>query len=380
MRLNLLGQDLEPDDVAPCYFLHGEETFLAREFLDQLCRLLVPPEVEDFRLERFFRDETGWAEVLDAARTAPFLFAPWRVIAFELGSSDRSEREEGEGGGASKFSDADEALLKAYLESPAGRTVLVVVLPGQANPSRRIVKFFGSFPEAKVVVRELKPLKGPGLQSWIDRRLAASGKAMTAEAKTRLAALVGHDLQRLDTELEKLAAYVGEKKAIDADDVDAASGQTKELEGWELTAALEARDARRALTALANFYTEGKAPELILGILSREFRDFLFAQEGLREGEDPREVFKRVRPQIRESYGGWFTTQMNAFLGCVRGLSPEDLQQDLEGLGRIDYRMKNTDANTRTDIEAFVVEFCRTRRPEGVSSKPARRWPGRPGG
>ena len=76
-----LGSELREEELAPGYFFYGEESYFADLFVAELASLLAPGDSPDFRVERFYLDETGWGEVLDAARTAPFLFSPWRVIA-----------------------------------------------------------------------------------------------------------------------------------------------------------------------------------------------------------------------------------------------------------------------------------------------------------
>jgi DNA polymerase-3 subunit delta len=363
LRFFLLNKDLAETDVASCYFLYGEETFLAQEFLSQLRELLLPPEAADTGLERFRLEETSWPEVIDVARTAPFLFSAWRVIALELPSGDKTEN--GERRRTEVFSERDENLVRDYLRAPAGRTVLVVILPGRANPSRRIVAFFSAFPESAVVVRELKPLRGASLMAWIDRKLTPVGKAMGSEAKSRLVDLVGNDLDRLDKELDKLSTFIGDKRTIDEEDVDAAAGATKEREGWELGSALETGDLRRALTVLANFFAEGKAPQLILGILSGFFREILAAQDGLRSGRDKSAIFRELRPYLRGG-GPWLADRMGEFFSSVQGLSPQALTECLESLGRIDRRIKTSDASdatVRTEIEAFLIDFFRRRSP-----------------
>ncbi len=369
MRFSLLNKDVEEKDLSAVYFLYGEETFLAQEFLGQLVELLVPPDAEGFSLERFHYEDTSWPEVIDLARTAPFLFSPWRIIALEFPLTDRESRDDLESKGRKVFSETDESLVAEYLAGAAERTVLVVVLPGRANASRRIVKFFAKYPEKVVLSRELKPLKGAGLMSWIDRRMAGLGKSMTSEAKFRLVELIGNDLQRLANELDKLAAYAGETKTLDEDDVAAAAGWTKVREGWELESALEARDARRALVVLANFFIEGKPPELVLAILSNFFRGVLASREGLREGRDRKEIFREVKPQIRESYGSWYFDQLKAYFGFIEGFGPAELDACLKELGRIDFRVKTSDVSARTDIEAFIVNYCRRLAPGGVTSR-----------
>jgi DNA polymerase-3 subunit delta len=372
LRFFLLNKDVQEKDLVPCYFLFGEETFLAREFLGQLKDLLISPDAQDFNLERFHLEDTTWREVIDLARTAPFMFSPYRLIYLELSSAEKKEREGSEKKGEKFFSDMDETLVRAYLTAPGAKTVLVVVLPGKPSYSRRVMKFFTSFPPSIVMAVELKPLKKDGLGTWLDRRASACGKSISRPAKDKLAELVGSDLQRLDQEIDKLAVFVGDKKAIDEEDVDLASGGTRDLEGWELDNALEGRDAKKCLAVLANLFGGGGAPEYVLGIVSNFFRGVLAAQDGLREGRDKKEIFRALKPQIRESYGRWYFDRLNDFFSLVEGFSGRELDDLLQSLGRIDVRLKTTDVSPRVELEAFVVDYCRRRRPDKVTWSPRR--------
>ncbi|MCJ7610856.1 MAG: DNA polymerase III subunit delta [Candidatus Aminicenantes bacterium] len=372
MRSFLLNKDLQEKDLVPCYFLYGEETFLAQEFLGQLRELLIPPDVPDFNVERLHFEDTSWREVIDLARTAPFIFSPWRIIALEMPPADKKDKGEDERKKKDIFSDMDERLVGDYLAAPASRTILMVILPGRTNKSRRLMKFFASFPAAVVLAKEMKPLKDRNLWSWMNRKMAGWKKAIVPEAMSRLTELVGNDLQRLDKELDKLATYVGDKKSIDEEDVKAASGWTKGLENWEPENALEARDVNRCLAVLAKLFTGGTAPELVLYILGNFFRTILAAQEGLASGRDKKDIFREFRPRITENYGKWYFDRLNDFFSSVQGLSRAELDDCLQRLNRIDYRLKTSDISARTELEVFVVDYCRRRRPEKLTWKARR--------
>jgi DNA polymerase-3 subunit delta len=364
LRFFLLNRDIQDKDLVPCYFLFGEETFLAQEFVGQLKALLIPPDAQDFNMERFHLEDSSWLEVMDLARTSPFIFSPWRIISLELPSSEKTEKE-GEGKKRKEpFSVKDEALVRDYLVSPAAKTVLVVVFPGKVNASRRVVKFFSSFPPSVVLAKELKPLKGAPLYAWMDRKLAGLGKGMSDEAKDLLADLVGNDLQRLDKELDKLATYVGERRSIDEEDAKQATGGTKAMENWALENALQARDAKKCLSVLDNLFSTGQAPEYILGMLSGFFRGILTAHAGLREGHDKKDIFQALKPWFRESSGKWYYDHLNDFFSVVEGMTRKKLDDCLQKLSAIDFRLKTTDVSARAQFEAFVIDYCRRQRPE----------------
>ncbi|OGD30102.1 MAG: DNA polymerase III subunit delta [Candidatus Aminicenantes bacterium RBG_13_63_10] len=371
MRLSLLDKDLQETDLLPCYFFYGEETYLAHEFFDDLRRWLIPPDAPQLSVERLHFEDTSWREVIDLARTAPFLLSPWRLISLEMPPQGKKEkdREDGdgdEGPGKKKefFSEGNERLVRDYLAAPASRSVLVITVPGKPNLSRRFMKFFTSFPPKVVLTKELKRFKPRDLGSWAARKLKAWKKEIDPDALAGLTDLVGTELERLDKELDKLATYVGEKKTIDEDDVRAVSAWTRDSELWELQNAFEARDAGRCLEVLAVLFQGGSVPIQVLAVLAGYFRSILAAQEGLRAGRDRKDIFKETHPQIRESFGSWYYDRLNEFFSAAQGLSRSELDDCLQRLKEIDSRLKSSGASGRTEIEAFVLDYCRRCRQE----------------
>ena len=71
---------IREDKLSPCYVFYGEETYFADKFVRDLRKVLLSPDGETLHLEKFDLAETRWAEILDVARTAPFFFAPWRIL------------------------------------------------------------------------------------------------------------------------------------------------------------------------------------------------------------------------------------------------------------------------------------------------------------
>ena len=83
-----------------------------------------------------------------------------------------------------------------------------------------------------------RPVIGPLLAET----LAGTGKTVDAGAEARLAALVGADARALAAEVAKLATFVGDRKVIRAEDVDALVVRTAADPFFALGNAVEARD------------------------------------------------------------------------------------------------------------------------------------------
>jgi DNA polymerase-3 subunit delta len=365
---SLLGSDLREDALLSCYFFFGEETFLADQFVDQLKALLSGSSGEDLHVDRYYLEETKWSEVIDSARTAPFLFQPWRILVVKVperrpgtdkGSWKRGGPANGEGKGARYLSHADQKIIGDFLAEPPARTVLVVVMPGKVRRNDAAVRFFSSLPKSSTLVREVKPLSQEAVGKWAERRAQTLGKSLTEGAKDRLYEFVGSDLRLLANEIEKLAVFVGEKRGIDEDDVSQATAWVRSYEAYELDDALTGADFEKGIAILGNLFSEGERPEMIVARLTTFFRNVLLAQTWLREKSRDREaIFQTFFPYLQKTHVDLYRRKYGAFFGMVEGLSRTDLNRVLRELQRADIRIKTSDADEKTTLETFLMEYC----------------------
>ncbi|MBN1225183.1 MAG: DNA polymerase III subunit delta, partial [Candidatus Aminicenantes bacterium] len=302
------------ETLIPCYFFFGEERFLAMEFIRNVEEAMTSPESEKAHIDRLSRENQTWAHIIDSARTVPFLFSTKRIILVEL---SRKQDE--------NLNSSEKAGLKSYLSSPASQTVLIIVLSGKVTRRTPIVKFFMEFPSSIVCVRELKPLRGRILFSWIESQFQARGKSAAPDAQRRLVEIVGSDLARLHSEIVKIDTYLDEKKRVEADDVNEVSGWFKSFAEWEMTDNLESADCDQCFRVLDNLFREGTRPEYVLGLFVRFFRDVFMAKVWLKEKtKDKREIFKELKPQIQEKFGSFYKTKFKKFFDMVEGTNRQE--------------------------------------------------------
>jgi len=344
-----LSKDLSEEALAPCHFFFGEEVFLAYEFLEKVKKILVSSDNEAFNLEKLSREDHSWAEVIDLARTVPFLFSSKRILVVEL-TRKRDET----------LNSTEKSILKEYFSSPASQTVLVIILHGKVNRKTPVVRFFSSLPSSSVCMEELKVLRGRALISWIEERFQAEGKTITFAGQRRLVDIIGNDLGRLSSEITKINTYLDDKNSVEVDDINEVSGWFKSFTEWEMLDSLESSDYEQCLRVLANLFSEGTRPEYILGLFARFFRDIFMAKVWLVEkGRERKEIFKELKPQIQEKFGSFYTTKFRQFFSLVDGLSRPDLKRLLEELEKIDLKFKTSDLSLQTLLERFLFEYTR---------------------
>lgn len=370
---------LREETLLAGYFFFGEDDYQAEEFVGDLARVLAASVGGEFHLTRMDLDEAKWRDIIDTARTAPFLFEPWRALVVRVperkAGSDKKAGADGEEGRGTKYlTAADQKILKEYFADPPPRTVIVVIRAGRVRRDDAMARFFQSLPKTAISVTEMKRLPEYRLMQRADEKARSLGKTLTERAKSRLIDLLGQDLRLVMNEVAKLAVFVGDKKGIEESDVDLATAGQRSFQAYELDDALGAADFAKGAAILNDLFAEGERPEIILGRLAGFLRNVLAAQTWLREKSRTRdEIFQALFPQIQK---GWslYNDKSRDFFGAVDGLSPAELNALLAKLRQLDRTLKTAstkDAGEKILFEGFLQEFCLARQ-KGLIISPER--------
>jgi DNA polymerase III delta subunit len=163
-------------------------------------------------------------------------------------------------------------------------------------------------------------------------------------------------------EIEKIGTFAIDKKVIEVDDVNEVSGWFKTYAEWEMTDSLESGDYDLCLRVLDNLFSEGTRPEYIMGVIVRFFRNVLMAKMWLKEKEkDKKEIFKELKPQIKEKFGSFYTTKFRQFFDMIGSIRQTELTVLLNELEKIDLTFKTSGLSLQTLLEGFLLEYCRLR-------------------
>ena len=201
---------LEKGKLIPAIVLLGEEPYLRDACRAKLIEAFVPEASRTWAVSRYSAERGETQAALTQAQSLPML-SPQQVIFLE------------DAGAIEKFGEKnrDETVeqLETYLGDPAPFTVLVIEA-ARLDERMKLAKVLGQ----RTLVVEV------GLGDNVEQRqlaaVAMAGNLAKAEGLTfergaaeDLAERVAADLMRLKTEIEKLAAYLGERKIIRREDV-----------------------------------------------------------------------------------------------------------------------------------------------------------------
>ena len=141
-------------------------------------------------------------------------------------------------------------------------------------------------------------------EAWARKAIRARQKAISDEALAELISRVGPNARQLDSEIEKLVLYVGDRQEIEHEDVAAICIRNKTARAFALGDALGDRDLPRVLRCLDESLWEIKLdPQkseigLLYGLIAK-IRVLILLQEMLREGWlKPGVDFSRFKAQL----------------------------------------------------------------------------------
>jgi DNA polymerase-3 subunit delta len=126
-------------------------------------------------------------------------------------------------------------------------------------------------------------------EGWARKAIRAKAKEISEEALAEIISRVGPNARQLDNEIEKLSLYVGDRKQIETEDVEAICTRNKMARAFALGDALGDRDLPRLLKRLdeelweVKFDSQKSEIGLLYGLIAK-VRAMLLLKEMLREG------------------------------------------------------------------------------------------------
>ena len=306
------------------FFFHGEETFLREEAVRRVVDAHLDPASRDFNLDQLRAgDVTG--ETLASVIATPPMMAEWRVVVLRDAQALPNK--------------AREALVETSAAPPSGLALVVTA----DIPAGSRAKFYRDLRKHALSV-EFSALAEGDAPGWLMEEAEAMQRRLEPDAARLLVAALGTSLGTLRAELEKLVAYVGDRPAITAEDVRAATKAVPRQDWWgwfDLVGERRLAEARHALPALLE--SGESAVRVVAGIGTHLLRVAIGAAGGKRalEAELPR-------------YQRWLAGKL---AGQARRWSQADVEAALAEALRTDRLLKSASLTDAQALEELLLRL-----------------------
>jgi len=323
----------------PGILLVGTDRYLRDLCRKKLVDAYVAEGMRDWGVRKFSADEDDVSAILAQAQTMPML-APRQVIFV-------SETEAWERLG----DDSRDSLVKQiseYLDDPAPFSVLVFEAAA-LDQRMRLAKLFAEKTLTVSVELATDPAERARLAVPLSLEMAKElGATLEPDAADELCDILNGELAAIRTELEKLSAYVGDRRKITRADVDLLVISARKYEVWDLADMLAARRPAQALEFLDKLLREGEAAPALLGALAWMYRKLLEAQE-LPSGAVGWQAASRLK--MRSDAAELAVRQSRKF-------PKTQLTAGLAALYEADNRLKSGGTNQRAVMEFLVSQLA----------------------
>jgi len=323
-----LAASLREGRLAPLYLLLGEETYLREHAAQAIAEAALKDSLlREFNESRFSLLSGGALDAVAAAEQFPMM-SERRVVYVQ---------------DFAKLRESDEVALKRYLENPVATTV-VIFSTADLDKRRTLAK--GLLERCTVV--ECHAISDADARRWAKDYLRSQKVAADEPLLGEIVALVGTDIQTLQSELDKLVTAALDSKRITPEMVDSLIGRSRELSNFALTDHLIARNRKKALEVLYRLLQDDVEPLLLIGLIAGNYHRLALAKDILKR-RGRQDVFKVIRmPYNRQS----------EYLAMVQRSSEAELARGLQKIAAADLAIKTSIGTPRLQLEILVCELA----------------------
>ena len=227
-------QQIKDRKFAPVYLLMGEESYYIDRVSEYIADNILAENERDFNQQIIYcTRETKVGDIINSARRYPMMSEYQVVIVKEAQNLLKIED------------------LAIYTKNPQKTTILVICYKNGSLDSKK--KLVAAINEVGIVF-ESKKLREGMLPSFITDYLKRKKITIDQQATMMLAQYIGADLNRIASELDKLAiALPPGFNQINTSFIEKNIGISKEFNNWELRTALINRDVYKA-NQIINFF------------------------------------------------------------------------------------------------------------------------------
>lgn len=273
------------------YALHGPDQFRAQEALQEIRSSLNSDGTLAQNTVRLDGRMITPAELQTACHTASFFAEIRLVIVEKLQERLRGSRRRGRRTVNDAGSELD-SFAEILVNLPA--STFVVLLDDQTSDGLMAAI------EKEATVREFPVLRANEVRRWATSRVKELGADFAPGALERLLSMIdGAHLGELASEIDKLTTYARDRP-VQSEDVDRLVSAAVQMQTWDLTDAVIEGRGDKALAVLQAMDAKDHPRQLLIFMITRQYRQLILAQALLREGMSSEQIGNQIG--IRSAY------------------------------------------------------------------------------
>jgi DNA polymerase-3 subunit delta len=328
----------EKHPCGPVCAVFGDESFLKREVLKTVRRLVLGGAGGEFSLTTLEGDAVSLRDVLDALATVTLFGGERRLVIVEEADSFVSEHR---------------SELETYVERPAKGSVLLLDVktwPGNTRLAKAVA--------LDGLAVECKSPTESQIKRWLIQRANSEYSVrLDSAAADALIEMLPPELGILEQELAKLSLVAGKQGVIDTTIVRENVGGWRTRTTWDLVDAAAEGRAADALGQLHRLIAAGEKPQALLPQIGHSLRQLATATRLIESAEAAK---SRLSLRSALEQAGVPPFKLATAERQLRQLGRERAKQLIAWLLAADLAMKghnSADARARLELERLIVRL-----------------------
>lgn len=319
---------LESQNFAPLYFFFGEEPYLVQQAVQYIKVCALHGGAADFNFTSFYASDADISRVRDEVETLPMMSSRRVILLREV----------------QDLSDKDWAALSPLFESPVASSVFILV-GGKIDKRKKAIKTLIDQAQA---VEFKRPFENQ-IPGWIRHISKAHNLEISDQAIQLLHRLAGSHLTEIESEIKKLADFLGDRKQVEIEDVAQCVSQRREENVFELCEVIACKNKVQALIQLIRLLDQGQSEVGIVALVARHFRILLLIKQGEAMGLTGQKLshHAQVSPYFLSEY-----------VKQAKFWSVKSLESALIVLSETDKALKSSPLSSHIWLENMIYRCC----------------------
>lgn len=322
-----LKEDIKNRSFHPVYLLYGEESYLVRQYREQLKQAVLDGG-DEMNYTYFEGNGVSLPEVREIADTLPF-FQDYRIIVWEESKLFKS---------ANDFAE--------YLPQMPDTTILVFV-EKEVDKRNKLYKYV----QKNGLAVEMTAMNAADTKKFVAVKLRDSGKKIRESTAEYFLGQVEGSLNNIGNELEKLIAYTYGREEITKEDIDAVCSVQVTGQIFKMLDAAAAGQKQELMQYYHDLLELNESPMSILYLLTRHF-NILLQVKAVSGSLSKQEIAKKIG--IPPFSVGKYQTQCKRF-------TKEQLKEMLQLCVDTEFDFKQGRLSDRIGVEMLLVFLLRNR-------------------
>ena len=321
------ADDIKNKTFKKVYLLYGEESYLKSLYKKRFMRALAA-DGDSMNFNVFSGNGIDTKELIGLSDTMPFLAEKRLIIVEESGFFKKSNEE-----------------LADYLKAVPEETCIVFI-ENEIDKRGKMYKAVSKYG----CVEEMKTPEEAQLKKWIAGTLQKYGKKIRSSSVDFFIARVGNRMCSLESEMDKLVSYVGDREVIEDSDIETICSVHLSNTVFDLVDAVSGGHPKKAMQLYGEMLSAKEPAMRILFLIVREFSALLATKEISQKTRDKKEIASVI--------GKPFFT-VARYQAAAQRFSKKDLQKAIEECVLMEEYVKTGRISDTLSVELIIAHLSK---------------------